>query len=106
MNRCPLTYEPCEGLYSQSGLKRLSRQLTSLQPLSFTSLELRQEAAARSQKMSIQGVQPKLSARLQIKKQQFILVDKNGQYILKPQIADYAQVPENEDLTKIGRAHV
>ncbi|MBU3982339.1 MAG: type II toxin-antitoxin system HipA family toxin, partial [Proteobacteria bacterium] len=67
MNRCPLTYEPCEGLYSQSGLKRLSRQLTNLQPLSFTSLELRQEAAARSQKMSIQGVQPKLSARLQIK---------------------------------------
>ena len=99
MNRCPLTYEPCEGLYSQSGLKRLSRQLTNLQPLSFTSLELRQEAAARSQKMSIQGVQPKLSARLQIRKQQFILVDKNGQYILKPQIADYVQVPENEDLT-------
>ena len=99
MNRCPLTYEPCEGLYSPSGLKRLSRQLTGLQPLSFTSFELRQEAAARAQKVSIQGVQPKLSARLQIKKQQFILVDKNGRYILKPQIADYVQVPENEDLT-------
>ena len=99
MNRCSLTYEPCEGFYSLSGLKRLSRQLTGLQPLSFTSLELRQEAAARAQKMSVQGVQPKLSARLQIKAQQFTLVDQNGKYILKPQIADYVQVPENEDLT-------
>lgn len=49
--------------------------------------------------MSIQGVQPKLSARLLIKRQQFALVDQSGQYILKPQIADYIQVPENEDLT-------
>jgi serine/threonine-protein kinase HipA len=49
--------------------------------------------------MSIQGVQPKLSARLSIKAQQFVLVDHNGQYILKPQISDYVQVPENEDLT-------
>jgi serine/threonine-protein kinase HipA len=99
MNRCPLTYEPCEGLYSHSGLKRLSRHLTGLQPLSFTSLELRKEAAARASKMSIQGMQPKLSARLQIKGQRFIPVDRNGQYILKPQLADYIQVPENEDLT-------
>ena len=99
MNRCPISYEPCDGLYSSSGLKRLSRQLADLQPLSFTSLELRQEAAARAGKMSIQGVQPKLSARLLISEQRFALVDQGGQYILKPQTADYAQVPENEDLT-------
>ncbi len=99
MNRCPITYEPCEGLYSSNGLKRLSRQLTGLRPISFTSQELRQEAAIRAGKMSIQGVQPKLSARLLIKEQQFVLVDQGGQYILKPQTADYVQVPENEDLT-------
>ncbi|MCJ7600237.1 MAG: HipA domain-containing protein [Desulfobulbaceae bacterium] len=99
MNRCPITYEPCEGLYSSNGLKRLSRQLTGLRPLSFTSQELRQEAAARAGKMSIQGVQPKLSARLLIKEQRFALVDLGGQYILKPQTADYMHVPENEDLT-------
>ncbi|MBU0681152.1 MAG: HipA domain-containing protein [Proteobacteria bacterium] len=99
MNRCPITYEPCEGLYSRNGLRRLSRQLTGLGPLSFTSQELRAEAAVRAQKMSIPGVQPKLSARLSIKAQQFVLVDHNGQYILKPQISDYVQVPENEDLT-------
>ena len=99
MNRCPITYEPCEGFYSRKGLRLLSRQLGDLQPLSFTSQELRQEAAARASKMSIQGVQPKLSARLQVKEQRFALVDSGGQYILKPQTSDYPQVPENEDLT-------
>lgn len=99
MNRCPIIYEPCEGLYSSSGLKRLSRQLNDLKPLSFTSQELRWEAAARASKMSIQGVQPKLSARLLFKEQRFALVDRGGEYILKPQVADYVQVPENEDLT-------
>lgn len=99
MNRCPISYEPCEGLYSRNGLRRLSRQLKDLQPLSFTSQELRQEASARASKMSIQGVHPKLSGRLQIKEQRFALVDSEGQYILKPQTADYLQVPENEDLT-------
>ena len=99
MNRCPISYERCEGLYSRNGLRRLSRQLKDLQPLSFTSQELRQEASARASKMSIQGVQPKLSARLQIKEQRFALVDSGGLYILKPQTADYLQVPENEDLT-------
>lgn len=99
MNRCPITYEPCDGLYSEKGLKLLSRRLTGLEELPFTVEELRREAAARSDKMSIQGVQPKLSARLNIKEQRFDLVDRGGRYILKPQIADYPEVPENEDLT-------
>ncbi|MBN2332242.1 MAG: HipA domain-containing protein [Deltaproteobacteria bacterium] len=99
MNRCPITYEPCEGLYSNKGLKLLSRQLTGLQALPFAAHELRQEAAARAGKMSIQGIQPKLSARLLVKEQRFDLVDLGGRYILKPQTADYPEIPENEDLT-------
>ena len=99
MNRCPISYEPCDGLYSASGLKLLARQLTALQTLPFSARELRQEAAARAGKMSIQGVQPKLSARLLIKEQRFDIVDLGGRYILKPQTADYPEVPENEDLT-------
>lgn len=99
MNRCPITYENCEGAYSSNGLRLLSRQLKGLQPLAFTSQELRQEAASRAGKMSIQGVQPKLSARLLVKEQRFAPVDQAGQYILKPQTADYVQMPENEDLT-------
>jgi serine/threonine-protein kinase HipA len=86
-------------MYSETGLKLLSRRLTGLKELPFTAQELRQEAAARAGKMSIQGVQAKLSAQLNIKEQQFTIVDQGGHYILKPQTADYPEVPENEDLT-------
>lgn len=99
MNRCPLTYEACAKDYSQKGLKQLSRNLGNLHELPFTCEDLRLEAAIRAEKMSIQGVQPKLSARLNVKKQGFDLVDRGGNYILKPQITDYKEVPENEDLT-------
>ena len=99
MNRCPITYQSCDGHYSTTGLRLLSRGLKDLKELPFSAQELRHEAAARSARMSIQGVQPKLSARLNIKKHQFDLVDRDGRYILKPQIAEYLEVPENEDLT-------
>lgn len=66
--RCPLTYQPLrsgEERYSEEGLRRLSRYLTRLEPLPFTSEELVQEAAARADRMSIGGVQPKVSAVLE-----------------------------------------
>ena len=99
MNRCPLTYAPCKEDYSPEGLKRFSRRLSGLHPLPFSGEELRLQAAARAEKMSIQGVQPKVSARLNIQLQKFDIVDNCGHYILKPQLADYQEVPENEDLT-------
>lgn len=99
MNRCPLTYGPCEGRYSEVGLKRLSRRLTGLHDLPFTAEELRREAAARAGKLSIQGVQPKLSARLNVAAQSLEVVDRGGHYILKPPLTDYPEVPQNEDLT-------
>lgn len=49
--------------------------------------------------MSIQGVQPKLSVRLSVKKESFEIVDQHGIYILKPNPSHLEQVPENEDLT-------
>lgn len=100
MNKCPITYEDCgDAKYSIRGLKMLSPQLTRLNDLSFTAQEQRQEAAARAAKMSIQGVQAKLSARLRISQQAFDLVDFGGHYIIKPQSDIYLQLPENEDLT-------
>ena len=53
----------------------------------------------RSTKMSIQGVQPKLSAVLNIRQAKFEIVDIKGKYIIKPQHHIYPQLPENEDLT-------
>jgi serine/threonine-protein kinase HipA len=99
MNICSITYEPCEGRYSPHGLQKLSRSLRHLQDLPYSAAEQIFEAAARAPKMSIQGVQPKLSAILNTRKSRFEVVDTGGRYILKPQNPQYRQLPENEDLS-------
>jgi serine/threonine-protein kinase HipA len=100
MNRCPITYEPCgENLYSEKGLKLLSPVLKNLDLLNLSAEELRTEAMLRASKMSIQGIQPKVSAVLNIKDSRFDLVDKNGRFILKPQHHIFPELPQNEDLT-------
>jgi len=106
MNVCPITYEPC-GVkkYSAKGLKLLSATLEDLNDLSLTQEEQLKEAASRAVKMSIQGVQPKLSARLKVKEKIFDVVDRYGDYILKPQSNFYPEVPENEDLS-MRLAHI
>lgn len=106
MNVCPITYEPCgDNKYSTKGLKLLSSTLEDLNDLPFTQEEQLKEAASRAVKMSIQGVQPKLSARLKVKEKMFEVVDRYGDYILKPQSNFYPEVPENEDLS-MRMAHI
>lgn len=101
MQRCPITYQPISDneKYSKQGLRLLSRSLEKFDDLPFSATELRQEAASRSTKMSIQGVQPKLSAVLNIHDHCFNIVDNHGKFILKPALDHYPEVPENEDLT-------
>ena len=100
MNFCPIAYAPCgDNLYSEAGLKLLSPGLKALKELEYTAEEQRREAYNRASKMSVQGVQPKLSARLSIKNGEFEIVDTGGKYILKPQHHLYPEMPENEDLT-------
>lgn len=101
MNRCLITYEPLpvSADYSAEGLRLLNRNLKSLQRLEFSAEEQRQEAVARAGKMSIQGIQPKLSAVLKVTEGRLEIVDRGGTYILKPPILDYPEVPPNEDLT-------
>lgn len=100
MNRCPITYRSISsGRYSAEGLAIIDRKLKQLKDLPFTKEELLQQAAERSPKMSVQGVQPKLSAILNTKTSSFEIVDIKGRYILKPQNIYYEQLPENEDVT-------
>ena len=68
MSRCLITYEmfPGPGDYSPAGLRLLARGLGQLARLDFSAEEQRQAAIARAGKMSIQGVQPKLSAVLRV----------------------------------------
>jgi serine/threonine-protein kinase HipA len=101
VNRCPITYEalPAGASHSPQGLKLLHRSLLSLAPLEFSAEEQRREAISRAGKMSVQGLQLKLSAVLRISEGRFEIVDRGGRYILKPQSRDYPELPENEDLT-------
>jgi serine/threonine-protein kinase HipA len=100
-SRCPITYELVERErgYSQAGLRSLHNKLTHLEPLAWSAAQQREEALARAAKMSIQGIQPKLSALLSPGEARFDITDRGGAYILKPQSGDYPHLPENEDLT-------
>ena len=100
MNRCPITYELSEvQQYSKKGLKLLSRNLKNLKAFPFTPKEQVQLAAQHATKLSIQGVQPKLSVVLNVAKECFQIVDKRGRFILKPPHQVYDELPQNEDLT-------
>jgi serine/threonine-protein kinase HipA len=99
MSQCPITYEQCEGRYSKKGLASLSSRLRDLSDFPYSAQAQIREAAARSGKMSVQGVQPKLSAVLIPSEGSFRVVDSEGRYILKPQHPAYPELPENEDLT-------
>lgn len=100
MNRCPITYDECgQSKYSTAGLKLLSLNLTALNDFPYSAKEQIDEAVARAGKMSIQGIQPKLSVRLNVREQLFEVVDAGGNYIVKPQHEHYVNLPENEDLT-------
>ncbi|MBS0185493.1 MAG: HipA domain-containing protein [Proteobacteria bacterium] len=103
MKRCPITYAVLTDNdpkpYSLRGLRLLSPQLKKLLPLPYSVIEQRHEAIARASKISIQGVQLKLSAALNVKKEVFEFVEKGGTYILKPPHDLWEEVPENEDLT-------
>lgn len=100
MNRCPITYELCgDQKYTRKALMLLSKFLNSLNDFPYTAKEQVQLASQMASKLSIQGVQPKLSVNLNVKKEIFEIVEKGGRFIIKPPHHLYEQVPENEDLT-------
>jgi serine/threonine-protein kinase HipA len=101
MNRCRITLEEIpEGIrYGRAGLKRLDARLMDIALLPYSQAQQLEEAAARADKMSVQGVQPKLSAILRIKQNRFEVVDRGGRFILKACPPQWPEVPANEALT-------
>jgi len=99
--RCLITNEPWNGPgpYSPEGLRRLDRRLKKLAPLPYTREQLIEEAAARAVKMSVQGMQPKVSTVLRANEGRMEIVDSGGRYIVKPPHLIYAELAENEALT-------
>lgn len=99
--RCLITNEPWDGPgpYSPAGLRLLDRRLQSLAPLPYTQQQLIEEAAARAVKMSIQGMQSKVSTVLRVTEGRMEVVDNDGRYIVKPPHLAYPELPENEAIT-------
>ncbi len=64
--------------------------------IAISSSEIAHEAQKLAGKLSISGVQPKLSVRLE--GDQLVPVAREGQFILKPQTQDFAELPQNEYL--------
>jgi len=108
MPACPITLEPlADGeTFSQAGLRSLHPRLTHLEPLALSQDEQLRQARLRADKMSIQGVQPKLSAVLKPKEGRFEVVDTGGRFILKPNPLPYEEVPANEALSMTLARHV
>ena len=100
MNHCPITYEPCgDQKYSQRGLGVFSKSLKNLHDFPYTAKEQILLATQFAAKLSIQGVQPKLSVILNLPKEMLEIVEKGGLYLLKPPHQLYEELPQNEDLT-------
>lgn len=98
---CPITLRPLEDgqAYSREGLRSLHPRLQQLAPLPLTHDDQLREARLRADKMSIQGIQPKLSAVLKVKDGRFEIVDQGGKFILKPNPTLFEEVPANEHVT-------
>ncbi|MBT3202208.1 MAG: HipA domain-containing protein [Phycisphaerales bacterium] len=64
-------------------------------PISLSEISI--EAQKLAGKLSISGVQPKLSVRLD--GENLVPVERDGEYILKPQTQDFGELPQNEYLS-------
>lgn len=64
--------------------------------IDFGLADISQEAQKLAKKLSISGVQPKLSVRLDKKLNMLIPAAEGGEYILKPQTSTFPNMPENE----------
>ena len=69
---------------------------SELPSLGFSLEDVSQKAQKSAGKLSISGVQPKLSMKLDRKNNSLISVAEGGEYILKPQTAPFPNIPENE----------
>lgn len=100
MNRCPITYLPVEsGRYSKEGLAILSPQLSDLKDFPYGEEKQLELMLDYADKLSFSGVQPKLSAKLNIQAQEFEAVRRKGTFLLKLSRARFPELPQNEDLT-------
>lgn len=105
MEKCLYCYQPLEesgtDYHPQCSKKIFGTATPPVLPYSKADIKSLALEVVRS-KITITGVQPKLSVDLEKVKsgeKRFTIVGLWGRYILKPQTEQYANLPENEDLT-------
>ena len=69
---------------------------SKLPVIDFGLSDISQQAQKLAGKLSISGVQPKLSVKLDKKKNQLVVATEGGEYLLKPQTSAFVNIPENE----------
>lgn len=69
-----------------------------LPEINLTLSEVSIKAQKMAGKLSISGVQPKLSMGLNPKNRELEVVSRGGEYILKPQVPTFPNLPQNENL--------
>jgi serine/threonine-protein kinase HipA len=106
VDRCPSTLKPGFTTYSPAGLRKVFDGKRVSHILPFESPDKSQVVSEafmeNRQRLSISGVQKKISLRLEKNKLRLIGAEERGQYILKPIPDDLKrvdQVPANEHLT-------
>jgi serine/threonine-protein kinase HipA len=100
MTRCLISMEDCtSGEYSAKSLRQLHPKLRNLKVLAFSQSQQMEITREQVNKISIQGVQPKYSARLNLSTESFEVIQRQGTFIMKPQNPDWAEFPENEAFT-------
>lgn len=104
MCKCLYCYQPLQenqkDFHPQCAKKIFGVQEAPLLEYKYDELDLLAEQIIRAQ-TSLTGVQPKLSLNFNKHEgtNRLTIVGLWGDYIFKPQTADYPQLPENEDLT-------
>lgn len=105
MNRCLACYQPLNGsgpdFHVECTRRFFGNSLAPEIPYDLANLEEMALTVVRS-RIVVPGVQPKLSLKLEKpsgKEPRFTLVGLFGQFILKPPVAIYPELPELEDLT-------
>jgi len=80
-------------------LKQLKKMFNADQPprINLSLQDISLKAQEMVGKMSISGVQPKLSVKLNRRLKELVVVGEGGEYILKPQIQQFPHIPENEN---------
>lgn len=83
--------------YHTSCLKKLF-SVNYMPHIGFTLKEVTIKAQKMAGRLSISGVQPKLSMKLERKTKELIVVAESGEFILKPQVETFNNLPQNENL--------